>query len=101
MERNAFAQFDIFVSFVMKVFEPNAMGAYVLRLDCSFWVESSPIMLAYPATVELALSMTMICLFFLGGCFDANWQAFPRSLFRFVKSSPKFEGTNFFEELEK
>ena len=92
MERKSFASIDIFVCVGLKVFEPNAIGAYVFCLDWSFWFGSSSIIRANPAAVKLASDMTISCLFF-SGCFKANWQDFSRSLLRLVKTSTKFVGT--------
>ena len=40
MERNSFAYIDNFVCLGLNVLESNAIGAYVLRLDWSFWLRS-------------------------------------------------------------
>ena len=70
MERNSIAYIDSFICVGLNVLESIAIGAYVFRLDWSFWLGSCSIMIAYPAAVKIASDMTMSCLS-LRGCLKA------------------------------
>ena len=64
---------DIFIWDGVKVFEPEATGAYDFRSEVNFWLGSSSMRAAYPAAAMLASVIRAICL--LGrGCCNAKLQ---------------------------